>query len=462
MMNMMIRSRSSLTELIHSSLSRYYTSSASTTAGNVITCLAAVARGPNQPLVIEEIEVDPPQRMEVRLKILYTSICHTDVSAWKSENEGQRAFPRILGHEAVGVVESVGDGVKDMREGDHVIPIFSGECGDCVNCRKTASPTNLCRNFRVDPTRSVMRNDSKCRFRSRIDGGQIFHFLNTSTFSQYTVLDSACVVNLKSPPSAAAVYDAGDPPSLPVPLSDHHLKMMSLFSCCVSTGVGAAWNVADVKAGSTVAVFGLGPLGLAASQGARVRGASKIIGVDINPDKFIKGKAMGITDFINPMESSKPVHERIREMAGGLGVDYSLECVGNCQLLREAFLSTHDGWGRTVLVGIYPTPQLLPLHPMELFDGRSITGTIFGGVKGKSQLHHLAHRCLQHVFLNLPSSSIILKQPPLLCSNHRCNFVCGQDMNLEELITHELPFENINEAFQLLLSGKSLRCLLHL
>ncbi|CAN1299587.1 Alcohol dehydrogenase-like 3 [Linum perenne] len=376
MMNMMIRSRSSLTELIHSSLSRYYTSSASTTAGNVITCLAAVARGPNQPLVIEEIEVDPPQRMEVRLKILYTSICHTDVSAWKS-NEGQRAFPRILGHEAVGVVESVGDGVKDMREGDHVIPIFSGECGDCVNCRKTASPTNLCRNFRVDPTR---------RFRSRIDGGQIFHFLNTSTFSQYTVLD----------------------------------------------GVGAAWNVADVKAGSTVAVFGLGPLGLAASQGARVRGASKIIGVDINPDKFIKGKAMGITDFINPMESSKPVHERIREMAGGLGVDYSLECVGNCQLLREAFLSTHDGWGRTVLVGIYPTPQLLPLHPMELFDGRSITGTIFGGVKGKSQLHHLAHRCLQH------------------------------DMNLEELITHELPFENINEAFQLLLSGKSLRCLLHL
>ncbi|CAN1299586.1 Alcohol dehydrogenase-like 3 [Linum perenne] len=378
MMNMMIRSRSSLTELIHSSLSRYYTSSASTTAGNVITCLAAVARGPNQPLVIEEIEVDPPQRMEVRLKILYTSICHTDVSAWKSEvNEGQRAFPRILGHEAVGVVESVGDGVKDMREGDHVIPIFSGECGDCVNCRKTASPTNLCRNF---------RNDSKCRFRSRIDGGQIFHFLNTSTFSQYTVLDC----------------------------------------------VGAAWNVADVKAGSTVAVFGLGPLGLAASQGARVRGASKIIGVDINPDKFIKGKAMGITDFINPMESSKPVHERIREMAGGLGVDYSLECVGNCQLLREAFLSTHDGWGRTVLVGIYPTPQLLPLHPMELFDGRSITGTIFGGVKGKSQLHHLAHRCLQH------------------------------DMNLEELITHELPFENINEAFQLLLSGKSLRCLLHL
>ncbi|CAN0840811.1 Alcohol dehydrogenase-like 3 [Linum grandiflorum] len=375
--------------------------------------------------------------MEVRLKILYTSVCHTDLSAWKSENPGQGAFPRILGHEAVGVVESVGEGVKDMSEGDHVVPIFNGECGHCVYCRY---PTNLCGHFRVDPMRSVMRNDSKCRFRSRIDGGHIFHFLNTSTFSQYTVLDSACVVNLNSPPPTTTLPPAAGhrdtdndllhPPPPPLLLSDHHLKMMSLFSCCVSTGVGAAWNVADVQAGSRVAVFGLGALGLAASEGARVRGASKIIGVDINPDKYVKGKAMGITDFINPMESSKPVHERIREMTDGGGVDYSLECVGNTQLLREAFLSTHDGWGKTVLVGIYPTPQLLPIHPMELFDGRTITGTVFGDFRGKSQLQHLASRCLQ------------------------------PDMNLEELITHELPFHKINDAFQLLLSGKSLRCLL--
>ncbi|CAI0441834.1 unnamed protein product [Linum tenue] len=314
--------------------------------------------------------------MEVRLRILYTSVCHTDLSAWRSEvPEGERAFPRILGHEAVGVVESVGEGVTDVGEGDHVIPIFNGECGDCAYCRSATS--NLCRRY---------RSDGACRFRSRADGRPIFHFLNTSTFSQYTVLDS----------------------------------------------VGAAWNVANVQAGSSVAIFGLGALGLAAAQGAKVRGASKIIGVDINSQKFIKGKAMGVTDFVNPMDSSKPVHERIREMTGGGGVDHSLECVGNPQVLREAFLSTHDGWGQTVLVGIYSTSQLLPLHPMELFDGRSITGTIFGGVKGKSQLHHIAHRCLQ------------------------------PDMNMEELITHELPFEKINEAMQLLADGKALRCIMHL
>ncbi|CAL1373720.1 unnamed protein product [Linum trigynum] len=398
------------------------------TAGKVITCLAAVARAPNEPLVLEEIEVDPPQKAEVRIRILYTSICHTDTSAWQARvPDAQKAFPRILGHEAVGVVESVGERVTDVREGDHVIPIFNGECGDCAYCKSAA--TNLCQHFRVDPFRSVMRSDGACRFRSRADGRPIFHFLNTSTFSQYTVVDSACVVNILRPPHPD---DDGVPPPPSTPPSPLHLKMMSLFSCCVSTGVGAVWNVANVQAGSSVAIFGLGALGLAVAQGARVRGASKIIGVDINPEKFIKGKVMGVTDFVNPMESSKSVHERIRELTGGGGVDYSLECVGNQQVLREAFLSTHDGWGRTVLVGIYASPQLLPLHPMELFDGRSITGTIFGGVKGKSQLHDLAHRCLQ------------------------------PDMNMHELITHELPFEKINEALQLLIDGKALRCLLQL
>ncbi|CAL1386628.1 unnamed protein product [Linum trigynum] len=403
--------------------------SSNATAGKVITCYAAVARGPHEPLVLEEVEVDPPQKMEVRLRILYTSVCHTDLSAWRSEvPEGQRAFPRILGHEAVGVVESVGEGVTDVGEGDYVIPIFNGECGECAYCRSPT--TNLCRRYRVDPLRSVMRSDGACRFRSRADGRPIFHFLNTSTFSQYTVLDSACVVNIHRSPAASDRADADVPP--PPPPSPRHLKMMSLFSCCVSTGVGAAWNVANVQAGSSVAIFGLGALGLAAAQGAKVRGASKIIGVDINPQKFIKGKAMGVTDFVNPMDSSKPVHERIREMTGGGGVDHSLECVGNPQVLREAFLSTHDGWGQTVLVGIYSTSQLLPLHPMELFDGRSITGTIFGGVRGKSQLHHIAHRCLQ------------------------------PDMNMEELITHELPFEKINEAMHLLADGKALRCIMQL
>lgn len=378
------------------------------TAGKIITCNAAVLKGPKQAFVLEKIEVDPPQRLEIRMKILYTSICHTDLSAWKGENEAQQAFPRILGHEAVGIVESVGEGVRELKEGDYVIPIFNGECGDCVYCKNET--TNLCGKFRVNPFKSVMENDGKCRFRTK-DGGALYHFLNTSTFTEYSVLDSACVVKIHS---------------------DSPLKKMSLLSCGVSTGVGAAWNVANVQAGSSVAVFGLGALGLAVAEGARIRGASKIIGVDINSDKFEKGRAIGMTDFINPKDDgSKPVHERIREMSSG-GVDYSFECVGNLEVLREAFLSSHDGWGKTVLVGIYATPQLLPLHPMELFDGRTITGTIFGHFKAKTHIPALVKDCITGV------------------------------VNLDGFITHELPFEKINEAFGLLKDGKALRCLLHL
>nr|KJB24123.1 hypothetical protein B456_004G129000 [Gossypium raimondii] len=305
------------------------------------------------------------------------------------------------------IVESVGEGVEDMKIGDHVIPFFQGECGTCICCR--SQKTNLCQKFGVNPLKSVMVNDGKTRF-STMDGNPIFHFLNTSTFSQYTVLDSACVVKI----------DTKAP-----------LEKMSLLSCGVSTGVGAAWNVANLQPGSSVAIFGLGAVGLAVAEGARVRGASKIIGVDINPSKFFKGKAVGITEFINPKDLDVPVHEKIGAITVG-GVDYSFECVGNLEVLREAFLSTHTGWGLTVLLGIHPSPMLLPLHPMELFNGRQIVGSIFGGFKGKTQLPKLAEQCM-----------------------------CGT-LNLDEFITHELPFHNINEAFQLLIEGKSLRCLLHL
>ncbi|KAJ6332608.1 hypothetical protein OIU77_008636 [Salix suchowensis] len=360
---------------LHDDVSRSKLFDPNATSGNVITCNAAVVRGPKQPFLMETIRVHPPKKMEVRIKILYTSICHTDLSAWKGENEAQRAYPRILGHEAVGLVESVGEGVTDLKAGDHVIPIFNGECGHCPYC--TTKTTNLCQTYRVNPFKSVMENDGKFKI------------------------------------------DPNSP-----------LKKMSLLSCGVSTGVGAAWNAANVQAGSSVAIFGLGALGLAASEGARARGASKIIGVDINPGKFDKGKEMGMTHFVNPKDISKPVHQRIREMTGG-GVDYSIECAGNVEVLREAFLSTHDGWGKTVVVGIYPTPKMLPLHPMELFDGRSISGTIFGDFKGKSQLPELAKACMNGV------------------------------VNLDGFITHELPFEKINEAFELLGDGKALRCLLH-
>ncbi|XP_058104983.1 alcohol dehydrogenase-like 4 [Magnolia sinica] len=378
----------------------------SNTQGKVITCKAAVVWGPEEPFVIEEVQVDPPKKMEVRIKIVCTSICHTDLSAWKGENEMQRAYPRILGHEAAGIVESVGEGVEDMTVGDHVVPIFNGECTDCKYCK--SEKTNLCNKFRVNPFKSIMISDGKSRFSTR-EGKPIYHFLNTSTFSEYTVLDSACVVKIN--------------PKAP-------LKKMCLLSCGVSTGVGAAWNTANVQAGSTVAVFGLGAVGLAVAEGARLRGASRIIGIDINPEKFVKGKELGITDFINPKECQKPVHEEIKEMTGG--VDYSFECAGNVDVLREAFLSTHDGWGLTVILGIHPTPRMLPFHPMEFFDGRRLVGCVFGDFKGKTQLPAFADKCIE------------------------------VGMNLDCFITHELPFSEINEAFQLLVQGKSLRCLLHL
>ncbi|KAF5734377.1 alcohol dehydrogenase-like 4 [Tripterygium wilfordii] len=377
------------------------------TTGKVITCKAAVVWGPGEPFVIEQILVDPPQKMEVRIKILFTSICHTDLGFWKGENEAHRAFPRILGHEAAGIVESVGEGVKDMKEGDNVVPIFNGECGECKFCKN--DKTNMCKSFGVNPMKSTMFNDGKCRFSTK-EGKPIFHFLNTSTFSEYTVLDSACVVKID--------------PQAP-------LHKMSLLSCCLTSGVGAAWNTADVQAGSSVAIFGLGSVGLAVAQGARARGASKIIGVDPNPEKFIKAQMLGVTDYLNPKNLSKPEHEVIREMTGG-GVDYSFECVGNLDVLREAFLSTHEGCGYTVILGIYHSPRTLPLHPMELLHGRSIVGSIFGGFKGKTQLPCLAKKCMAGV------------------------------LNLDEFITHDLPFEKINEAVQLLIDGKSLRCLLHL
>lgn len=384
------------------------------TAGKPITCKAAVVWGPGEPFVIEEVQVDPPQRMEVRVRILFTSICHTDLSAWQGQNEMQRVYPRILGHEASGVVESVGEGVEDLREGDKVVPIFNGECEKCGNCR--SGKTNLCGEFRVDPFRSAMA-DGKTRFSiADKDGGEIekkkkkpiYHFLNTSTFSEYTVLDSACVVKLD--------------PRAP-------LEKMCLLSCGISTGFGAAWNTANVQEGSKVAIFGLGAVGLAVAEGARLRGASQIIGVDINPDKFVKGKEMGITDFVNPTKCDKPVHEIIREMSNG-GVDYSFECAGNLDVLRAAFLSTHDGWGLTVILGIHGTPKLLPLHPMELFDGRKIVGCIFGDFKGKTQLPDFADKCMRGEI----------------------------GINFDGFITHEIPFAKINEALQLLVDGKSLRC----
>ncbi|CAN6324267.1 unnamed protein product [Urochloa humidicola] len=259
------------------------------TRGKPIKCKAAVAWGPGEPLALEEVEVAPPGRLEVRVKVIFTSICHTDLSAWKGENEMHRKFPRIFGHEAAGVVESVGEGVEDLIPGDHIVPIFTGECRECVYCE--SYKTNLCGTYRVNPFKSTMVSDNGTRF-SVVDRSgvrrPVYHFLNTSTFAEYTVLDAACAVKIN--------------PKAP-------LEKMYLLSCGISTGVGAAWNTANVSEGSTVAIFGLGSVGLAVAEGARLRGAARIIGVDINPEKFTKGKEMGVTDFIDSKACDKPVHE---------------------------------------------------------------------------------------------------------------------------------------------------------
>ncbi|XP_076929082.1 alcohol dehydrogenase-like 3 [Bidens hawaiensis] len=324
-------------------------------------------------------------------------------------NESQWAYPRIFGHEASGVVESVGEGVEDIEEGDYVLTIFNGECGECTYCN--SKTTNLCAKFRVDPFRSVMRNDEKTRFLTQ-DGKPIYHFLNTSTFSGYTVIDSACVVKIN--------------PKVP-------LNKMTLLSCCLPTGFGSVTNIANIHEGSTVAVFGLGAVGLSVILGAKTKGASKIIGIDINSDKCVKGQTLGMTNFINPRDLKTSVHEKISDMTEG-GVDFSFECCGNVDVLREAFLSTHDGWGMTLILGIHPSPRLLQLHPMELFEGRAITGSVFGGFKGKTQLPLFVEHFMHEM----------------------------EGLKLDEFITHELPFNKINEAFELLIQGKSLRCMLHM
>ncbi|KAH9757393.1 Alcohol dehydrogenase 1 [Citrus sinensis] len=253
----------------------------SSTAGQVIRCRAAVAWEAGKPLVIEEVEVAPPQTNEVRVKILFTSLCHTDVYFWEAKNP---LFPRIYGHEAGGIVESVGEGVTDLKPGDHVLPVFTGECKECAHCKSEES--NMCDLLRINTDRGVMLNDGKSRF--SINGRPIYHFVGTSTFSEYTVIHVGCLAKIN-------------------PLAP--LDKVCVLSCGISTGLGATLNVAKPAKGSTVAVFGLGAVGLAAAEGARIAGASRIIGVDLNSNRFKEAKKFGATEFVNPKDYNKPVQE---------------------------------------------------------------------------------------------------------------------------------------------------------
>ncbi|KAI3927224.1 hypothetical protein MKW92_017289 [Papaver armeniacum] len=353
---------------------------------------AAVCRVAGEALVIEEIEVAPPKAYEVRIKILCTSLCHSDVTFWKMPSSPVSIFPRIFGHEAVGVVESVGENVKNVKVGEVVVPVFLANCEYCSDCKSRKS--NICTSFPFSIAPGMPR-DGTSRFTD--SNGEILHnFLGVSSFSEYTVVDIANVVKII--------------PEIPI-------DKACLLSCGVSTGIGAAWKVADVESGSTVAIFGLGAVGLAVAEGARVRGASKIIGVDLNPEKFGTGKKFGVTDFINPKDcGEKPVSEVIKAMTDG-GVDYCFECIGLASLMNDAFSSCRDGWGKTIILG-------LEMH------GAPLQGSLFGGIKAKNDIPRLAQSYL------------------------------NKELHLDEFITHEIDFEEINTAFDLLIQGKSLRSII--
>ncbi|KAK9946843.1 hypothetical protein M0R45_012286 [Rubus argutus] len=374
--------------------------------GKPIRCRAAVCRKPGEPLVIEEIVVAPPMPREVRIRIISTSLCQSDITFWKMK-DFPGIFPRILGHEAIGVVESVGEDVNEVSEGDTVIPTFISDCGECVDCRSTKS--NLCSKlpFKVSP---FMPRYETSRF-TDLNGEVLHHFLFVSSFSEYTVVDIAHVTKMDSA----------------IPLT----KAAGLLGCGVSTGVGAAWRTANVEPGSTVAIFGLGSIGLAVAEGARLCGATRIIGVDVNQDKFEIGKKFGLTDFINAANcENKSVREVMIEMTDG-GADYCFECVGLASLVQEAYACCRKGWGKTIVLGVdKPGSQLsLPSYDV-LHRGKTLMGSLFGGLKPKSDIPVLLNRYM------------------------------NKELQLDEFVTHEVTFEDINKAFDLLIEGKCLRCVI--
>ncbi|KAJ9165892.1 hypothetical protein P3X46_020708 [Hevea brasiliensis] len=375
------------------------------TAGNPIRCKAAVCRKPGEPLVLEEIVVAPPYRHEARIRIICTSLCQSDITFWKLK-DFPAVFPRILGHEAIGVVESVGEDIDEVKEGDTVIPTFMSDCGDCTDCRSKKS--NLCSKlpFKVSPW---MPRYESSRF-TDLNGEVLYHFLFVSSFSQYTVVDVAHLTKID--------------PSIPP-------NRACLLSCGVSTGVGASWRTANVETGSTVAIFGLGSIGLAVAEGARLCGATRIIGVDMNPNKFEIGKKFGVTDFISAGDSgSKSVSQVINEMTGG-GADYCFECVGLASLVREAYSCCRKGWGKTIVLGVDKPGAQLSLSSFDvLHNGKILTGSLFGGLKAKSDIPVLLKRYMD------------------------------KELQLDEFVTHEMKFEDINKAFDLLTEGKCLRCVI--
>ncbi|MFM4944814.1 S-(hydroxymethyl)glutathione dehydrogenase/class III alcohol dehydrogenase [Aeromonas bivalvium] len=368
-----------------------------------IKCKAAIAWGPGQPLSIEEVEVMAPQAGEVRVRIVATGVCHTDAFTLSGEDP-EGVFPCILGHEGGGIVESVGEGVTSVKVGDHVIPLYTPECGECKFCK--SGKTNLCQKIRTTQGKGLMP-DGTTRFSK--DGQPIYHYMGTSTFSEYTVL----------PEISIAKVDPAAP-----------LEEVCLLGCGVTTGIGAVMNTAKVKEGESVAIFGLGGIGLSAIIGARLAKAGRIIAIDINESKFELARKLGATDCINPNDYDKPIQEVIVEMTDG-GVDFSFECIGNVKVMRAALECCHKGWGESVIIGVAGAGQEISTRPFQLVTGRVWRGSAFGGVRGRSELPSYVQRYMQGEF------------------------------KLDDFITHTMGLEQINEAFDLMHEGKSIRTVIH-
>jgi S-(hydroxymethyl)glutathione dehydrogenase/alcohol dehydrogenase len=360
---------------------------------------AAVAHKAGAPLAIETVQLQGPKAGEVLVEIKATGICHTDEFT-RSGADPEGLFPAILGHEGAGIVVEVGPGVSSLKTGDHVIPLYTPECRQCKSC--LSGKTNLCTAIRATQGKGLMP-DSTSRF--SLGGKQVFHYMGCSTFANYTVLPEIAVAKIRE---------------------DAPFDKVCYIGCGVTTGIGAVINTAKVEPGANVVVFGLGGIGLNVVQGARLVGANKIIGVDLNPARKALGEKFGMTHFVNPKEVGGDLVAHLVELTGG-GADYSFECIGNVDVMRQALECCHRGWGVSVIIGVAGSGQEIKTRPFQLVTGRVWKGTAFGGAKGRRDVPKIV------------------------------DWYMEGKINIDDLITHKLKLQDINEGFDLMHAGRSIR-----
>ena len=360
---------------------------------------AAVALQAGKPLSIETVNLDGPREGEVLVEIKATGVCHTDEFTL-SGADPEGLFPAILGHEGAGVVVDVGRGVTSVAKGDHVIPLYTPECRECDYC--TSGRTNLCQAIRETQGQGVMPDGSS---RFSIGGDKLFHYMGTSTFSNYTVLPEIAVAKVRE---------------------DAPFEKICYIVCGVTTGIGAVINTAKVEPGDNVVVFGLGGIGLNVIQGARLVGANKIVGVDLNPDRRAIAEAFGMTHFVNPTEVEGDLVPYLVDLTDG-GADHSFECIGNVEVMRQALECCHKGWGKSTIIGVAPAGAEIATRPFQLVTGRIWQGTAFGGAKGRTDVPRIV------------------------------DWYMDGRINIDDLITHVMPLDQINDAFDLMHKGESIR-----